>query len=157
VSLAGIGTSRAQPGECAPGAQWVISTGATGPVVLGVFWPGSPLRQRRQYFCARARRLSILSWRLHSSEQKHDPRETRFSEIWDLQRTQKRSICDIRVTCGSQEIWNPYPFLQEIASAENVVLDQLAAARTWPRDREVTTLVLAFSLLHKASSMSFHR
>jgi hypothetical protein len=32
-------------GGCAPGAQWVISTGAPGSVVLGVFWPGSPLWQ----------------------------------------------------------------------------------------------------------------
>ena len=32
MSLAGIGTSKAQPGRvCAPGAQWVISMGATGP------------------------------------------------------------------------------------------------------------------------------
>jgi hypothetical protein len=46
----------------------------------------------RQNLWARARRRSILSWRRHSSEQKQEPPATRFCEIWDLQRTQKRSI-----------------------------------------------------------------
>jgi hypothetical protein len=62
---------------------------------------------------ARARRLSILSWRLHSSEQKHDPRATLFSEIWDLQRTQKRSICDIEFRLEARRSGNPGPFFQE--------------------------------------------
>jgi hypothetical protein len=37
----------------------------------------------------RARRLSILSWRLHPSEQKHDPRATGFPEIaWLFEKVQ---------------------------------------------------------------------
>ena len=101
-------------GGCAPGAHGAISAEATGPVVLGVFWLGSPLWQRRQYFRARARRLSILSWRLHPSEQKHDPRATRFSEMCDLQRTQKRSIDDIEFRLETRRSGNPCPFFSRV-------------------------------------------
>jgi hypothetical protein len=102
------------------GAQWrgwcarrtVGNFDESRPVVLSIFWPGSPLWQSRQYFRARARRLSILSWRLHSAEQKHDPRATRFSEIWVLQRTQKRSIGDIEFRLEARRSGNPGPFFQ---------------------------------------------
>lgn len=79
-------------GGCAPGAHGVISARTTESVVLTARFRESSLWQSRQYFSARARRRSILSWRRHSSPQKHEPRATLFSEICILHRTQKRSI-----------------------------------------------------------------